>query len=164
MRTILVLICDDETGVLEMISAVQSLQRQQSITVSDAAYLIRRKDGGLTIKQAHSLVGVGSLGGVFWGLLVGQHIMLPWQTESAAKFRDVDALPDADCGVEGDFLSQVSHAIKPGYSALFMLVVYLTEETVAELSRHDVTLMYTALSSESNARLRQVLGILERVD
>ena len=124
-----------------MISAVQFLQRQQSITVSDAAYLIRRKDGGLPLKHTVWLVSVHW---VVYSGIVGRpahHVALADRV--CSKIQGCGPLPDADCGVDGDFLSQVSHAIKPGYSALFMLVVYLTEETVAELSdtmSHSCTL------------------------
>ena len=48
------------------------------ITLSDAATVVRKPDGKVKVKQANSLVGVGALGGAFWGMLFGLIFFVPF--------------------------------------------------------------------------------------
>lgn len=159
MHMLLVLIFENETGAQEMIGHVQALQRRQLITISDAAFIIRQKNDKVKVKQANSLVGSGTLGGAFWGLLIGQHFWLrPNSTERATKIVNNTA---SDCGIDADFLKQVGSAINPGYSALFMIVPYMTEEILDVLAGYSDTLLHTMLSGENDAKLRDAFGIVE---
>jgi uncharacterized membrane protein len=159
MQMLLVLIFENETGAQEMIGHVQVLQRQQLITISDAAFIIRKKDEKVKVKQANSLVGSGILGGAFWGLLIGQYFWLP-PSPNRTETTIVDNTT-SDCGIDADFLQQVGLAINPGYSALFMIVAYMTEEILDVLAGYSDTLLYTTLSGESDTKLREAFGIVE---
>jgi len=163
MLKLMVLVFANETGAQETIGYVQTLQRQQLITVSDAAFVIRQKDGGIKVKQANRLVGSGALGGVFWGLFIGQHFWLPWLTLSPKAVTDTSINKWLDCGINDDFLREVGDAIKPGYSALFMFVAYLTDKNLTSLAMQSDTLLYTDLSEESDARLRETFGIMDEI-
>ena len=56
---------------------LKKLQKQQLITVSDAAIVVRKDDGKVKVKQAVSLVGAGAMGGAFWGMLFGVIFFVP---------------------------------------------------------------------------------------
>lgn len=161
MQMLLVLIFENETGAQEMIGHVQALQRQQLINISDAAFIIRQKNEKVKVKQANSLVGSGTLGGAFWGLLIGQHFWLPPSPSNTETETTSVNNTTSDCGIDSDFLEQVGSTIDPGYSALFMLVAYMTEEILDVLAGYSDTLLYTTLSGESDAKLREAFGIVE---
>ncbi|MBE2222839.1 MAG: DUF1269 domain-containing protein [Anaerolineae bacterium] len=146
-----------------MIEHVRLLQKQQLISVSDAAFVIRQKDGGIKVKQANSLVGAGALGGAFWGLFIGQHFWLSWMPMGTETVTNRVDNQEVDSGIDEDFLKEVGAIIKPGYSALFMFVAYLTEEILVALDQPDVTLLYTNLSGEADVKLRKTFGIVEEV-
>ena len=160
MSILLVLAFDNESGAREMISQVQAQQRQQLLIVSDAALIIRQTDDKIKVKQANSLVGSGAWGGAFWGLLIGQHFWLPPSPSNTETETTSVNNTTSDCGIDADFLEQVGLAIDPGYSALFMIVPYMTEEILAVLTGYSDTLLYTTLSGGSDAKLREAFGIV----
>lgn len=165
MYTLLILIFENEIGAQNMLGNVQALQRKQMITIADAAFVIRQKDEKIKVKQANSLVGAGALGGAFWGLFIGQYF---WTSPSRSNietgpFAFDNSLNNAilDCGIDADFLKLVGSAISPGYSALFLIVAYMTEEILNVLAGYSSTLLQTTLSGESAAKLRDAFGIVE---
>lgn len=158
MQTLIVLVFDNETGAQKMIDHVQSLQRQQLISVADAAYVIRQKSRKVKVKQVNSLVGSGALGGAFWGLLVGQYLWLSSYTEAGA-----DATNGVDCGIDPDFLEEVSNIIKPGYSALLMMVLSMPKEIMLVLAKQSDSLLYTTLNRERETQLREAFGIVDDI-
>lgn len=164
MSTLLVFAFDNETGAPEMVGHIQALQRQQLITLSDAAAVIRRQDGKVKVKQANNLVGAGALGGAFWGLFIGLLFGAPWLGLAMGATGGAAAGKLWDCGVDDEFIKEVGRTIEPGHSALFLMVAYMTEDKVLpELARHNATLLRTNLNSADEARLRDVFGVVETV-
>ena len=78
MSDLIVLAFDDETTAGDMLDKIAGLQKQQIITLDDAAVVVRKQDGKAKVKQATSLVGSGALGGAFWGMLIGLLFFMPW--------------------------------------------------------------------------------------
>jgi uncharacterized membrane protein len=68
----------DETSAAEMRDTLTGLQKLQLISLFDAAVVVQKEDGKVNVKQAVSLVGVGALGGAFWGMLIGLLFFAPW--------------------------------------------------------------------------------------
>lgn len=168
MSTLLVFAFNNETGAPEMVKHVQALQRQQLITLSDAATVLRRRDGKVKVKQANNLVGAGALGGAFWGLLIGLLFWAPWSGLAAGATADATSGAFAEkasgCGIEDDFIREVGQTIGPGHSALFLLVEYMVEDQVLDsLTRPHATLLRTNLSSEDEIRLREAFGVVEMI-
>ncbi|MCZ7673319.1 MAG: DUF1269 domain-containing protein [Chloroflexi bacterium] len=163
MQTLLALIFQNESGAQKMIAHVKTLQRQQMITISDAAFVIRQRDQKIKVKQVNSLVGAGVLGGAFWGLLIGQHFWLPSLQSNEVANTEKPGIEEVDCGIDEGFLKMVSNAIQPGCSALFMIVAYMTEENLAALMSPDVMLLYTHLDKGSDDKLRAAFGIMEEM-
>lgn len=61
MSCLLIFAFCDQDGASQMIAEIKSLQKEQLISVSDAATVIRKSDGNIKIEQATSLVGSGAL-------------------------------------------------------------------------------------------------------
>jgi uncharacterized membrane protein len=78
MSDLYVLAFKTETGAQEAAETIKDLQKQELITLEDAAIVVRREDGKVKVKQAQSLVGAGALGGAFWGMLIGLIFWMPW--------------------------------------------------------------------------------------
>jgi uncharacterized membrane protein len=159
MSTLLVLAFECEIGAQKMINHVQALQRQQLITISDAAIVVRQAEGNIKVKQMNCLVGAGALGGAFWGLLIGLLFWTSWK--ELAVSGDV-ARKISDYGLDDEFIEEAGNAIKLGYSALFLMVAYMTEDKVlAKLAHPKATLLSTGLSSEDEIRLHEAFGVME---
>ncbi|KPK11023.1 MAG: hypothetical protein AMJ56_06860 [Anaerolineae bacterium SG8_19] len=130
-----------------MLDTIGRLQKEELITLEDAAVVVRPQKGKPKVKQAQSLVGAGALGGAFWGMLIGLLFFAPWLGLVA--------------GAVGGaiFIKEVGETIEPGHSALFLLVVKATRDKVLpELAKYNATILQTSLSEEDDAKLREAFG------
>jgi uncharacterized membrane protein len=149
----------DETGASEMLDTIKSLQKQQLITISDAAIVVRKPDGKVKVNQAVSLVGAGALGGAFWGMLIGLLFWMPWLGLAVGAITGAISGKLSDYGIDDNFIKQVGEKVEPGHSALFLLVEKVTADKVLdELKKFDVEVLQTSLSKEDEERLKEAFG------
>lgn len=159
MATLVVFTFRDETGAGEMRDKLAGLGKSELIRLADAAVVVRRQDGKVEVKQAVRLVGVGALGGAFWGMFIGLLFFAPWSglAVGAAGGDLADAL--GDTGVDDKFIKEVSAKIEPGHSALFLLVERWTEDRVLdEIKDMNAEVLQTSLSKEDEAKLKAAFG------
>jgi uncharacterized membrane protein len=162
MSSLLVFALSSEGGAGRMIADMESLQKQHLVSVSDAAIVVRKPDGKIKIKQANSLVGTGALGGAFWGMLIGLLFFMPWLGMAVGAVTGALAGKITDYGIDDSFIKEVGVTIRPGNSALFLLVEQMTEDKVIQvLSKHKATLLRTNLSKEDEIKLREAFGAAE---
>jgi uncharacterized membrane protein len=148
-----------ETGAEEMRDALGPLQKQQLITLDDAAVVVRKQDGKVKVKQAVSLVGEGALGGAFWGMLIGLLFFMPWMGLAVGAISGALAGKFSDIGVDDSFIKEVGAAIEPGNSALFLLVREATPDKVLdELTNFEAEVIRTSLTKEKEAALKAAFG------
>jgi uncharacterized membrane protein len=146
---------DSETGASDARDKLYELQKQELITLEDAAVVVRDQDGKANVKQAHSLVGAGALGGAFWGMLIGLIFLAPWLGAAVGAVTGAIGGKYQDVGVDDDFIEEVGDTVEPGHSALFLLVTQMQEDRVVdELSAFDPTILQTNLSAEDEEKLR----------
>ena len=158
MATLVVLVFRDETGAAQMRDRLAGLQRQQFLSLADAAVVVRRRDGKVKVKQAVSLVGAGAVGGAFWGMLIGLLFAAPWSGQTS----DGGSGTLGDYGVDDKFIKEVAAKIEPGHSALFLLVESWTKEKVMdEFAGFDAEVLQTSLSTEDEAKLQAAFGAEE---
>ena len=159
MANLIVFAFDNETEAERMRDKLVDMQKQQIITLQDAAVVIRRKDGKVKVKQAQSLVGTGALGGSFWGLLIGLLFWAPWLGLAIGAATGAIAGRMTDVGVDDKFIKEVGDNIEPGHSALFLLVSDSTPDKVMDgLSDFNPKVYQTSLSEEDEAKLRAAFG------
>ena len=162
MSDLIVLAFDNEASAFQMRDKLLSLQKQQLITLSDAAIVIRDKKGKPKVKQLHSLVGSGALGGAFWGMLIGLLFFAPWLGMAAGALGGALGGKMTDIGVDDNFIKEVGKTIEPGHAALFLLVEKVTADKVLpELSSFDAKVIQTSLTNEQEAKLREAFGASE---
>ena len=159
MSDLIVLAFKTETGAQEAAETIKSLQKQELITLEDAAIVVRNQDGKAKVKQAQSLVGAGALGGAFWGMLIGLIFFMPWLGLAVGALSGAIAGHFTDIGIDDKFIKEVGNTIEPGHSALFLLVVKATTDRVMDaLKKYDVEVLQTSLSAEDEAKLKEAFA------
>ena len=162
MSELVVFAFETETGAAEMRDELQRLQKQQLITLDDAAVVVRRQDGKVKVKQAVNLVGEGALGGAFWGMLIGLLFWAPWLGLAIGAAAGALGGAVGDYGIDDKFIKEVGNSIDPGNSALFLLVRDVTPDKVMdELSKFDAKILRTSLSKSDEAKLKAAFGAEE---
>jgi len=159
MSDLIVLSFDNEASALQMRDKLLGMQKQQIISLADAAIVIRDKNGKPKVKQLHSLVGAGALGGAFWGMLIGLLFFAPWMGMAIGALSGALSGKLSDIGVDDNFIKEVGATIEPGHAALFLLVTKVTADKVLpELSDYNAKVLQTSLSNEDEAKLREAFG------
>lgn len=159
MATMSALSFTDPTGPERMLDTLARLQREGLITVLDAATVHRREDGKVKIKQAHSLVGAGALGGAFWGMLIGLLFFMPWMGLAVGSVTGALAGKFSDYGIDDKFIDEVGQRIGPGDSALFLLTTGAVKDKVVDaVSDIEFEIVHTNLSDEDERALREAFG------
>lgn len=142
-------------GAHAILSELASLQKQELISIDDAATVTRDADGKPKVKQATNLVGQGALGGAFWGMLIGSLFLAPWLGAAIGAASGALSGKAADFGIDDEFIKTVANRMEPGTSALFLLTHDAVVDKVAEaLSSYEFEIIHTNLPSEQEAELR----------
>ncbi len=157
MSDLIVLAFKNDTDAFKMRDDLISLQKQEVITLQDAAVVVRHGDGKPKVKQATSLVGAGALGGAFWGMLIGLLFFAPWLGLAIGAVTGAIAGKFTDTGIDDNFIKEVANTIEPGHSALFLLVSKVTMDKVQpSLEKYDATVIQTSLSDEQEEKLKNL--------
>src|SRR5216683_3281843 len=120
-------------GAMNMLGRLESLQKQQLITVRDGATIIWPAGASKPkTKQLTSMTGAGALGGAFWGMLFGLLFFVPFFGLAVGAAVGALAGRFAHYGINEDFINQVRSQITEGTSALFLLSSGAVVDKVAE--------------------------------
>jgi uncharacterized membrane protein len=157
MSDLVVLAFNNDTDAFKMRDELVDLQKQEVITLQDAAVVVRTEDGKTKVKQVTSLTGAGALGGAFWGMLIGLLFFAPWLGLAIGAVTGAIAGKFTDTGIDDKFIKEVGDTIEPGHSALFLLVSKVTMDKVQPtLEEFDATVIQTSLSDDQEAKLRDM--------
>ena len=102
--------------------------------------------------------GGGAAWGGFWGLLFGLLFFVPFA--GLALGAGFGALFGhlGEKGIDKAFQEQVRDQLKPGTSALFMVIEKATpDKAIAALEQYGGTVIKTSLSDEDTAKLQEAL-------
>jgi len=138
---------------------LQRLQKEYLISLEDACYVVKDRQGKVNLHQALSTTGAGAAGGAFWGLLLGLIFLVP--IAGLAIGAGLGALMGkfTDYGIDDKFVKSLSAELQPGTSAIFMMIRQATaDKAVPELAKLGGTVLRTTLSNESEAKLQQALS------
>ena len=156
MSNLVVLAFDNEFGAGQTLQEVEKLQKENLIHVDDAATAVRHAGGKVKVKQAHSLAGSGALGGAFWGMLFGLLFFVPFLGMAVGAATGALFGKAAEYGINDDFVREVSEAVQPGNSALFLLVSEAqTDKVIKRLKPYGGRVIHTSLSQEEEKRLKE---------
>jgi uncharacterized membrane protein len=144
------------TGAEEALNTLIGLQKQQLLTMEDAA-IVSWPEGKKkpTTKQAANLVAAGALDGAFWGMLFGLLFFMPFLGAAIGALSGALGGKLADFGIDDNFIKQVREQVTPGTSALFIMARDVVVDRVAESFKDvDFEIIATNLSKEQEAQLK----------
>jgi uncharacterized membrane protein len=159
MSELIVFAFPTEDGAFSMDDTIHQLKKEELMTLDDAAVVIRKPDGKIKVKQATHLVGVGMVGGAFWGMLIGLFFWMPWLGLAVGAVTGALLGATTDYGINDEFIKEVGATIKPGGSALFLLISKWTEDKALErLNKFNATVVRTSLTKEDEEKLKAIFG------
>lgn len=150
----------DADGAERVREKVMALQKQELITVHDAAIVTWPADKKKPkTKQLFSTTGAGAAGGAFWGLLFGLIFFVPFFGLAFGAAMGALGGSMRDFGIDDDFIASVRDKVTQGTSALFLLSSDAVVDRVKEaLAGEDMELLTTNLSAEDEAALAELFG------
>ena len=147
-------------GADQALAKVESLSKQQLITVQDAA-VVSWPEGAKKPKtrQAANLAGIGALQGAFWGMLFGLLFFIPFFGLAVGAAMGALAGHFADYGIDDDFIKGVRDKVTEGTSALFLLTEKATVDKVTDAFKGTkMELIQSNLTAEQEAQLKEAFG------
>ena len=139
---------------------VQRLEADLIIQADQVASISRDLEGKYHVHTTHggASAGGGAIWGSFWGLLFGLLFFVPFA--GLALGAGFGALFGhlGEKGIDKAFQEQVRDYVKPGTSALFMVIEQMTEDkAIAALEQYGGTVIRTSLSEEDTKKLQEAL-------
>ncbi|UCD99853.1 MAG: DUF1269 domain-containing protein [Chloroflexota bacterium] len=156
MATLSVLKFHTPTGADEALDLVKSLQKQQLITLQDAA-IVTWPEGAKKPKtrQLINLAGMGAMNGAFWGMLFGLIFFVPLLGMAVGAAFGALGASMADVGIDDEFINKTKGKVTEGTSALFLLTSdATTDKVVDQMKKLDFEIVSTSLSQEEEDKLR----------
>ncbi len=160
MATLSVLKFPTADGAQQMENTLLSLQKQQLITLHDAA-IVTWPQGKKQPKtrQLHSLAGAGAMQGAFWGMLFGLIFFVPFFGLAIGAAMGALSGKFADYGIDDNFIKQMRDKVTEGTSALFLLTSGATVDKVVDAVKGmDFEIISTSLSKEEEDKLRDAFS------
>jgi uncharacterized membrane protein len=148
----------DTTTAVQAMETAEELAEQLIIQPDAIAAIIRSKDGKFKTVTNHHTVGGGATWGGFWGLLFGMLFFVPFLGLAVGAGLGALMGKVEKSGIDKEFQDQVRDALKPGTSALFLILEKVTPDKAIEaLKQYGGTVLKSSLSKESEAELQQAL-------
>jgi len=148
----------DEATAIEAEREAHRLAEELIIQPDAIAAIVREKDGKYKVTTNHHTVAGGATWGMFWGFFFGLLFFVP--VLGMAMGAGLGALFGKleKAGIDKEFQQQVRDMLKPGTSALFLVLEKATpDKATAAMSKFGGTVLKTSLSKESEQRLQEAL-------
>lgn len=158
MSTLIAIGYEDETTAGAAAQEVQRLAKDLIIEPDAVAVITRDAEGKFHVTTSHHPVGRGATWGLFWGMLFGLLFFIPvfGMAVGAGLGALLGKIEKAD--IDKEFQDQVRAMLKPGTSALFLVVEKVTtDKAVKALSAYGGTVLKSSLSEKAEAELQQAL-------
>ena len=121
--------------------------------------IVRERDGSYQVQTNHGGGGgAGAIWGTFWGFLFGLLFFIP--VFGMAIGAGMGALMGqlTKTSIDNQFKEQVRDMLKPGTSALFLMLEKVTPDKAIEaMSKYRGTVLKTSLSKEDERALQEEL-------
>ena len=148
----------DETTAIKAADEAEQLADELIIQPDAIAAIICNKEGKFKVVTNHHQVAGGATWGGFWGLLFGMLFFVPiFGLALGAGFGALMGKLEKT-GIDREFQEQVREMLKPGTSALFLVVEKVTPDKAVEaLSKYGGTVLKSSLSRETEEELQEAL-------
>jgi uncharacterized membrane protein len=160
MATLVAIGYPDQGTAEQARGTVAGLESELVIQADQVAAISRDLEGKYHVHTSHggASAGAGAWWGGFWGLLFGLLFLIPFL--GAAMGAGMGALFGhfGEKGIDKAFQEQVREYLKPGTSALFMVVEQATpDKAIAALQQYGGTVIKTSLSEQDTKKLQDAL-------
>ncbi len=139
---------------------VQQLEGELIIQADQVASIARDQEGKYHVHTTHggASTGGGAVWGGFWGLLFGLLFFIPFAGWAMGAGLGALFGHMGKKGIDKAFQEQVRDQLKPGTSALFMVIEQATpDKAIAALEQYGGTVIKTSLSDEDTKKLQEAL-------
>ena len=159
MSNLVVLTFDNEDEAGKVRESIKSIQKQGVISLDDSAVITKDEDGQIHVKnELDRGVKVGIAGGGLLGMFIGFMFGGPLVAALIGGLGGALVGASTDMGLQKTFIKEVSEAIKPGSSALFIIVRESNPAAaISALKPYQGEVYHTSLDPEAEETLRRVL-------
>jgi uncharacterized membrane protein len=156
-NNLVVITFENEGDAAEVLKTIRRLEHEGVLKLSDSAVVAKDQSGKVHVKnEVSSATEIGAVaGGIIGGLVT---FMFPPAgiALGAAAGAGIGALTGS--GVEGKFVKELSEELKPGDSALFLIISQGHAAAFDALKGHKGKIYQTNLSEDLEDRLRKALA------
>src|ERR1700747_3766383 len=149
MSTLIVVGYDDPYKAEEIRLKLRKLQSEYLLDLEDGVVAVKDQNGKVKLHQAVNLTAAGAVSGGFWGSLIGLLFLNPLLGLAVGAAAGAASGALTDVGINDTVLKALAATMKPGSSALFVLVRKATPDKVLEeLAGTGGTVLKTSLSHD----------------
>ena len=148
----------DEATAQAAADEAHRLARDLVIEPDAIAVIVRDSDGKFHVHTSHHTVEDSTTWGMVWGLLFGVLFFVPFLGVAIGAGMGALMGKITKLGIDREFQDQVRDMVKPGTSALFLMVEKVTpDKAVDALSHYGGTVLKSSLSKEGEKALQDAL-------
>jgi uncharacterized membrane protein len=142
----------------EVLLDLLKMKQTHLIDLDYAVVAARREDGSIAVRHSNVVVSADAAAGGLWGIFIGgPGGFVIGAVIGAVIGETVKVL--RHIGINDDFIREVSEALEPGCSAIFIRVrKALSDRVVEELKKFNAKLLRSALTITDEAELLRELG------
>lgn len=160
MSVLVVSLYDDRFKGEEVRLSLLKKEGERVVDLDDAVVLVRGRTGKIKLHHMTHLTLSGAVTGGFVGSLLGVLMLNPiFAVFGTAAGTVVGAVSGSlsHAGVDEDFMNELAKHLKPGTSALCLLVRDNLDKVLGELNKYGGKVFQTTLQHEDVAKLREAL-------
>ncbi|HET6870639.1 MAG TPA: DUF1269 domain-containing protein [Solirubrobacteraceae bacterium] len=161
MATLVAIGYPDQGTAEQARGTVQQLEAELIIQADQVAAISRDLEGKYHVHTTHggASAGAGAVWGGFWGMLFGLLFFIPFAGLALGAGMGALFGHFGEKGIDKAFQQQVRDYLKPGTSALFMVIEQVTpDKAIAALNQYGGTVIRTSLSDEDTKKLQEALA------
>src|SRR5512137_3166164 len=154
---------EDKYKAEEMRLKLIKMQKEYLIDLEDAVVAVKDDKGKIKLHQSINLTAHGATSGGFWGALVGLLFLNPLLGMAVGAAAGAISGALSDVGINDAFMKELAAGMRPGGSALFVLVRKATPDKVLEeMKGTGGKILKTSLAHEDEAKLQAALSAAKR--
>jgi uncharacterized membrane protein len=160
MATLVAIGYPDQGTAEQARQTVRELESELVIQADQVAAISRDLEGKYHVHTTHggASAGGGAWWGGFWGFLFGLLFFIPFAGLAIGAGMGALFGHFGEKGIDKAFQEQVREYLKPGTSALFMVIEQATpDKAIAALQQYGGTVIKTSLSEEDTKKLQDAL-------